>query len=386
MNYLAPGISDHSSLKVTLDHIIPTGPRPFKYFEMWETHPSFKDTVEATWGLEVRGSPMYRLVQKLSATKSALKQWNKECFGPVQNLLHRSKQELADIQSILHNSPNDETLMSLERSSRDSYPQHLSQEETFLRQKSRQMWLSSGDSNSKFFYDSIKSRSAINTISRLRSPDGSMLTAPEEIKEHIVHFYSELLNRDSGSCIPQIQAYGTLSEVDNLRLLSPVVAEEIRKAVFSLKPLSSPGPDGFPARFFQLFWPTVQYDLVEAIQSFFYSGNILRQIRKKLASWTVHSLSRAGRLELIKSVVSSFHIFWSSAVRIPRRTQKDIEKMLRDFLWQGNSPDRKAHHVNWDIICKPLEEGGLGIKAIKDWTNGAVGVRLWDIAQNKLSL
>ncbi|KAK1297110.1 hypothetical protein QJS10_CPB15g01243 [Acorus calamus] len=34
VNYLAPGISDHSPLKVTLDPIIPTGPRPFKYFEM----------------------------------------------------------------------------------------------------------------------------------------------------------------------------------------------------------------------------------------------------------------------------------------------------------------------------------------------------------------
>ncbi|KAK1316155.1 hypothetical protein QJS10_CPA05g01919 [Acorus calamus] len=100
-------------------------------------------------------------------------------------------------------------------------------------------------------------------------------------------------------------------------------------------------------------------------------------IRKKLASWTVHSLSRAGRLELIKSVLSSFHIFWSSAFRIPRRTQKDIEKMLRDFLWQGSSPVQKAHHVNWDIICKPLEEGGLGIKVISEWTSGAAGVRLW---------
>ncbi|KAK1324851.1 hypothetical protein QJS10_CPA01g01499 [Acorus calamus] len=76
----------------------------------------------------------------------------------------------------------------------------------------------------------------------------------------------------------------------------------------------------------------------------------------------------------------------SSAFRIPHRTQKDIEKMLRDFLWQVNSSDRKAHHVNWDIICKPLEEGGMGIKAIKNWTNGTVGVQLWDIAQNKLSL
>ncbi|KAK1314814.1 hypothetical protein QJS10_CPA06g01725 [Acorus calamus] len=44
------------------------------------------------------------------------------------------------------------------------------------------------------------------------------------------------------------------------------------------------------------------------------------------------------------------------------------------------------HHVNWITVCKPLKEGGLGIKSIQKWNKGAQGVRYWDIASDKPSL
>ncbi|KAK1284260.1 Trichome differentiation protein GL1 [Acorus calamus] len=244
VNYLAPGISGHSPLKATYEPAFPSGPKPFKYFEMWESHPTFKDIVEAAWGIEVWGSPMYKIVKKLSATKLALKQWNKECFGPMQQALQQSRVVLAEIQALLQYNPLDPELISQESSARALYARQLLQEESFLKQKSRQMWLFLGDTNSKFFYDSLKSRSVVNTISRLHSIDGSELSSPEEIKDPL----------DSGASIPPIPAFGSITNEENLGLLSPVTTEEIRRALFAMKPLSSPGPDGFPARFFQLFW------------------------------------------------------------------------------------------------------------------------------------
>ncbi|KAK1259976.1 hypothetical protein QJS04_geneDACA021415 [Acorus gramineus] len=49
VEYLPPEISDHSPMKVISASSYPTGPRPFKYFESWETHPSFSANVEAAW-------------------------------------------------------------------------------------------------------------------------------------------------------------------------------------------------------------------------------------------------------------------------------------------------------------------------------------------------
>ncbi|KAK1277774.1 hypothetical protein QJS04_geneDACA022160 [Acorus gramineus] len=71
VNYLAPGISDHSPMHVICEPVIPSGPKPFKYFEMWEAHPSFKSTVETAWATKVVGTPLYCLVKKIAATKLA---------------------------------------------------------------------------------------------------------------------------------------------------------------------------------------------------------------------------------------------------------------------------------------------------------------------------
>ena len=46
---------------------------------------------------------------------------------------------------------------------------------------------------------------------------------------------------------------------------------------------------------------------------------------------------------------------------------KRIEKLQRDFLWSGIGEEHKFHLVNWTQICKPVQNGGLGI--INSWLN-----------------
>ncbi|KAK1293951.1 hypothetical protein QJS10_CPA16g00322 [Acorus calamus] len=95
------------------------------------------------------------------------------------------------------------------------------------------------------------------------------------------------------------------------------------------------------------------------------------------------SLSMAGRLELILSVLTSYHFFWSSAFTVPKGV---IKEMNRHFLWQGSYSERKMHHVNWVEVCKPKLEGGLGLTRISDWNCAFCGVRLWELASNTPSM
>jgi hypothetical protein len=44
---------------------------------------------------------------------------------------------------------------------------------------------------------------------------------------------------------------------------APFSVEEIKKVIFEMKHNSAPGPDGFPAEFFQTFWDTIQLDIVQ---------------------------------------------------------------------------------------------------------------------------
>ncbi|KAK1302702.1 hypothetical protein QJS10_CPB12g01029 [Acorus calamus] len=171
VEYLPPGISDHSPLKVIFEPSIPSGPRPFKYFESWEAHPSFNSTVCEAWSLHVAGNPMYQFSKKLYNTKLALKRWNRDEYGPLHHQLATCKRELNSIQTALQLNPTDHQFRNQEKVMRVQYTSLLDQEEKFARQKSCQLWLDARDSNTKIFYNSIKSRTVRNSICRLRNTD-----------------------------------------------------------------------------------------------------------------------------------------------------------------------------------------------------------------------
>lgn len=51
----------------------------------------------------------------------------------------------------------------------------------------------------------------------------------------------------------------------NLTLSQPFTETEVKEALFSMNPLGSPGPDGFPAFFYQEHWPIVGVRVTQAV-------------------------------------------------------------------------------------------------------------------------
>ncbi|KAK1282596.1 hypothetical protein QJS10_CPB22g00515 [Acorus calamus] len=284
VQYLAQGLSDHTALKVSVQPSIPSGPRPFKYFQAWESHSQFSAVISRAWQQQFCGSPMYILVKKLQHLKIVLKDWNKEVFGPVQYCLQNSRQRLELAQLASLNDPSNLIFINEESAAKEEYLSMLRREESFLRQKSRQTWLMEGDRNSKFFYASIKARIAKNTLRKVQLHDGTISEDPPTIKSHAINYYRNLLNVEYQGTIQNVEAARTLSPSDWLPLCAEVSVSEIEHAVFSMKALSSPGPDGFPARFFQMFWHVVKMDFINAVSSFFQSGYLLKQINHSFIS------------------------------------------------------------------------------------------------------
>nr|GFC72026.1 hypothetical protein [Tanacetum cinerariifolium] len=52
------------------------------------------------------------------------------------------------------------------------------------------------------------------------------------------------------------------------------------------------------------------------------------------------SLSIAGRLQLIQSVLSSMHVYWASVFMLPSHVLLDIEQIMRSFLWSQDNMSR----------------------------------------------
>ena len=65
-----------------------------------------------------------------------------------------------------------------------------------------------------------------------------------------------------------------VTDEENERFISIPEEREIKNVIFSMPNSKTPGPDGFSASFFNIFWATVGADVVDVIQDFFSSGTM----------------------------------------------------------------------------------------------------------------
>lgn len=106
---------------------------------------------------------------------------------------------------------------------------------------------------------------------------------------------------------------------------------------------------------------------------------LVEKIRKKISTWTGRFLSFAGRLQLINSVIRSLTNFWMAAFRLPSGCIKEIERLCSAFLWSGPDLNSKKAKVSWVDVCKTKQEGGLGLRPLKE-VNTVCGLKLvWRI-------
>ncbi|GJZ93434.1 RNA-directed DNA polymerase, eukaryota, reverse transcriptase zinc-binding domain protein [Tanacetum coccineum] len=90
---------------------------------------------------------------------------------------------------------------------------------------------------------------------------------------------------------------------------------------------------------------------------------LIDKVEDKVNCWKNKSLSYAGRLQLIASVLSSMQIYWAQYI----------------------SSLSKAR-IAWKLVCRPKEQGGLGIKPLSQWNEVLLIRQFWKILENKKSL
>lgn len=115
-----------------------------------------------------------------------------------------------------------------------------------------------------------------------------------------------------------------------------------------------------------------------------YFQPIADKMKLKLAAWKASLLTMAGRVQLIKSVAQSMLLHCLSIYSWPISLIKDIERWMRNFLWNGDINQKKLVTVAWHKVCKPTKEGGLGIRSLSN-INEAGNLKLcWEIVQSDM--
>ncbi|KAJ4810222.1 RNA-directed DNA polymerase (reverse transcriptase)-related family protein [Rhynchospora pubera] len=93
---------------------------------------------------------------------------------------------------------------------------------------------------------------------------------------------------------------------------------------------------------------------------------LLEKLENKLAGWKNKLLSRAGRLTLVSSILSTILISFMSVFKLPVWVIKAIDKIRRGFIW-GRSPggSNDIPLLAWDRVCLPKSFGGFGISNLQ---------------------
>jgi len=104
---------------------------------------------------------------------------------------------------------------------------------------------------------------------------------------------------------------------------------------------------------------------------------VINKINARLSSWKGKFLSMAGRICLIKSVFTFIPLFYLSFFKAPASVCNKIKSIQRSFLWAWGRDNRSIPWVSWENICKPCEEGGLGIKDMRKFNFALMAKWKW---------
>ncbi|XP_039058529.1 uncharacterized protein LOC120202126 [Hibiscus syriacus] len=111
--------------------------------------------------------------------------------------------------------------------------------------------------------------------------------------------------------------------------------------------------------------------------------SIVKKFYQKLACWKLSSLSIAGRIVLIKSVLNSLPNYYMSLFKISVVVRKKLESIMANFLWGSSAEKKKFHWINWNDVCKNKELGGLIISDLKLRNRALLGKWVWKFGSEK---
>lgn len=106
-------------------------------------------------------------------------------------------------------------------------------------------------------------------------------------------------------------------------------------------------------------------------------SQLISRITRRIQLWTNKVLSYAGRAQLIKSILFSMQVYWSSLFILPIKVIREVEALLRAFFWSGPELKKSGAKVAWVHLCIPRNEGGLGFKDIEIWNKAVVSKHVW---------
>jgi hypothetical protein len=272
--------SDHYAIHIALNKgknpydrgKTPYDPQPvqqgFKFEAMWLRATDYREVLEKAWAEGRDESPLslQSTWSNLNRVAGALKQWERQYFGSIRSNIRKLERRLKCLRS----TSLSEAVIMEERFLERQLCELFEREEIMARQRSRVDWLREGDRNTAFFHSRASARRRTNKINFMARYDGSITENQDEIKGMVQSFYDNLFTtQPCGSHDVVLQAIPRkVDDNMNADLCKPYTDEEIKIALFQMGLTKAPGPDGFPALFYQTHWEFLKEDVCHVVICF----------------------------------------------------------------------------------------------------------------------
>ncbi|KAK1406317.1 hypothetical protein QVD17_41611 [Tagetes erecta] len=253
----------------------------------------------------------------------------KDNIGVVNEKRHK----LEELQEQIDKNPFEESLREMEARCLRDFETAALDEEQFMKQKSKIEWLSAGDSNSAYFHRALKSKINKGRINSIVDSGGTFLQH-DEVSDAFVNHYKVFLGSESSSVIVnRLNIFTSRLNSDIAdAMVKDVSNEEIKEAMIVMDVLREftkwsglvPSVEKSTVFFCNVTRVTkqaildvmpfveghlpVKYLGVPLISSRLTRsdcGVLVDRVERRIADWKNNCLSFAGRLQLIKAVISS---------------------------------------------------------------------------------
>ncbi|XP_062080939.1 uncharacterized protein LOC133785740 [Humulus lupulus] len=240
--------SDHCYCLIKVIREVNIGFKPFRFFNMWMEHERFKPTVMQSWNKAVSVQGFDGILVKLKRLSHVLRYFNKTEIGDVERKFQMAKENYNQAQIQLQQAPHSTDFQAEEKQALDNLIQNSRVYDSFLRQKSKVNWLRFGDDNTSFFHACLKQRKEVNRIASFVTDNGQIVENYEEVVAHFLFHFRSVLgsqSKASGSIPKDCFIHGNILSLEHqLALIKPFTKKDVKNAMFSIRSIKSPGPDG----------------------------------------------------------------------------------------------------------------------------------------------
>jgi hypothetical protein len=273
VTHLTSSRSDHCPILISLNcnSAVSRAPCIRRYETYWEREASLTDEINTAWSLHKKPNNLGELANNLKGVMGSLHSWSGRTIGSIRKKIETKRRDLERVSQ----RTDQNSRWQAKKISAD-LDELLEKEEIRWRQRSRISWLRSGDRNTMFFHRKATSRQKKNKIDKLQNNSGEVVSDTDKMESLATEFFKELYTSDL-EVQPEIAVdllKKKINDQTNEGLCADFTDDEISFALFQIGPTKAPGPDGFPASFFQRNWSTFKEDVIMAVKNFFATGSM----------------------------------------------------------------------------------------------------------------